>query len=163
MPTRINCCSYNHPCPIFCPFVNFTCSNSVVNPIVSNSFAFFNNIVGGSITSGGLIPLSLVILGGEGGGITSSAGAVNVTPGTYEINYFAGGTVPASETLSIALQLNGVNIMGSEISGTQGSGTTLNLTRTIVVSAVNGGTISLVNTSSETVNFSFASMFIRRL
>ena len=160
---RFNCCVFNHPCPIFCPFVDFTCQNQVQNPITSSSFAFFNNIAGGTIANGSIIPVSLVILGGEGGGITPSAGAINVTPGTYEVNYFAGGTVPAGGTLSVALQLNGLTVSGSQISSTQPVSSTTNLTRTIVVSAVDGGTISLINTSSEAATFSFASVFVRRL
>lgn len=160
---RFNCCVCNHPCPIFCPFVNFTCQNQVVNPVVGNAFGFFNNLSVGTVADGGQIPLSLVILGGEGGGILPNAGAVTVTPGTYEINYFAGGTVPASGTLGIELTLNGVGIAGSQVSSTQNSGSTVNLTRTIVVTALDGGTIALESSSSDAATFSFASMFLRRL
>lgn len=160
---RFNCCVCNHPCPIFCPFIDLTCQNEVVNPVVSSAFGFFNNLSVGAIASGAQIPVSLVILGGDGGGIVPNAGGVTVTPGTYEINYFAGGTVPAGGTLSIGLTLDGVSVAGSQVSSTQSAGSTVNLTRTIVVSAIDGGTISLVNTSGEAATFSFASMFLRRL
>ncbi len=163
MSGRFNCCIYNHPCPIFCPFIDFTCLNEVVNPIVSSSFGFFNNIVGGSFASNGLIPVSLVLLGGEGGGILPSEGSVVLSPGTYEINYFAGGIVPAGGSVSVSLSLNGSIVSGSTITSTQSVGNSVNLTRTIVVSALNGGTISLLNTTNETTNFTFASMFIRKL
>ena len=65
---RFNCCVCNHPCPIFCPFINFTCQNDVVNPVVGNAFGFFNNLAVGDVAGGAQIPLSLVILGGDGGG-----------------------------------------------------------------------------------------------
>ncbi len=160
---RFNCCICNHPCPIFCPFINFQCQNEVVNPVAGNAFGFFNNLAVGEIVSGGQIPVALVTLGGEGGGISPNMGAVTLTPGTYEVNYFAGGTMPVGGTLSIGLTLNGTAVSGSQVSSTQNSGTTVNLTRTIVVSAIDGGTLSLVNTSGEAATFSFASMFIRRL
>ena len=163
MSGRFNCCILNHPCPIFCPFIDFTCSNEVVNPIVANSFGFFNNTVGGEVAAGGIIPVSLVLLGGEGGGILSNMGSVTLTPGTYEVNYFAGGVVPAGNSISISLALNGTTISGSTVSSTQSAGNTVNLTRTIVVYVENGGTLSLVNSTLQPTNFNFASVFIRRL
>ena len=68
-----------------------------------------------------------------------------------------------SGTLGIELRLNGVSIPGSQVSSSQNAGSTVNLTRTIVVSAIDGGTISLTSSSSDTETFSFASMFLRRL
>ncbi|MBP3431892.1 MAG: hypothetical protein J6K39_03465 [Clostridia bacterium] len=161
MPNRrFNCCIYNHPCPIFCP-IKLSCSNDVVNPIVSSAYGFFNNSAGGTFAFESQVPLGLVIFGGEG--VASSSGSVFVTPGVYEVNYFAGGTVPAGGTLSVKLRLNGVDVDGSVITSVQTVGENVNLTRTIVVSADQGGILELANNSGESATFSFASMFVRRL
>ena len=157
---RFNCCIYNHPCPIRCP-INLSCTNEVVNPIISSAYGFFNNTIGGTIGAESQIPLGLIIYGGEG--ISSINGGVAITPGVYEVNYFAGGTIPAGGTFGIKLQLNGVDVAGSAVSSTQDAGETVNLTRTIVVSALQGGVLELINDTDESVDISFASMFVRRL
>lgn len=162
MPRRFNCCCFNHPTPIFCPFFNFQCSNNVQNPNLANDFGFFNNLAVGSIAAGGTLPLSVVLFSGQG--ITSNGiGSIVLSPGNYEINYFAGGTVPDGGTLSVGLQLNGATVLGSVVSQEQEAGSTVNLTRTIALTVPSGGTISLINTTSQAATFSFASLFVRRL
>jgi len=157
---RFNCCIFNHPCPICCP-INLACTNQVVNPIVGTAFGFFNNPFGGTIASQDVIPVGLVTYGGEG--IASSGNGVFLTAGSYEVNYFAGGTVPASGTLSIKLRINGVDVSGSIISSLQAVGTSVNLTRTIVITVPTNSELQLINNSSDTAVFSFASVFVRRL
>ncbi len=162
MPRRFNCCGFNHPTPIFCPFINFQCSNDVINPTTANDFGYFNNLAVGAIATGGTLPLSVVLFSGEGI-ISNGIGSVVLTPGNYEINYFAGGTVPADGTLGIGLQLNGTTVLGSVVTQSQDAGSTVNLTRTIALTVPSGGTVSLINTSAQTTTFSFASLFVRRL
>lgn len=162
MPNRsFNCCIFNHPCPIFCPSVNLECENQVVNPLLGQGYAFFNNTDVGLIESSAQIPLSPVILGG--GTILPSGEGVLLPTGVYEVNYFASGTVPQGETLSIALQLGGTLVEGSQISATTTAGTTTNLTRTIVISVAQSSLLTLQNTTSQAADFSFASLFVRSL
>lgn len=162
MPRSFNCCQFNHPCPIFCPLIDFTCSNNVQNPNFVNNFAFFNNTAPGTITSGGIIPVSLVT--SQGASIVPGAqGTVLLQSGIYEVNYFANGTIPAGGQMSVNLSLNGVDVAGSEVSVSGTVGDTSNLTRTIVVTLFEPGTLALESSSAQSVDFAFASMFIRRL
>ena len=161
MPRRFNCCVFNHPCPICCP-VNLSCRNEVVNPILGTAYGFFNNTTGGTFASEQIIPVELVVFGGEGISPSGNGGVI-LSAGTYEVNYFAGGTIPASGTLSVKLRLNGVDVDGSIVSSTQDVGSTVNLTRTIVVTVAEGSVLELINNTNENATFSFASMFIRRL
>lgn len=161
---RFNCCCFNHPCPIRCPWICPTaCRNEVVNPTFTESFGFFRNITPGTITSNAIIPLNLVQSGGSGISSTG-AGAISLAAGTYEVTYFANGTIPASGTMSIKLRLNGVDVAGSIISDTQDTGNISTLTQTIVlrVESING-ILELVNNSADSATFSLASMFTRRI
>ena len=162
MPRRFNCCVFNHPCPIWCPQVNLECRNDVVNPQFGNDFGFFNNLAVGEIAAQGIIPVSLVT--SEGISILSNgAGGVNLLAGAYEISYFASATVPAGGSVEIKLQLNGADVSGSAIATTASVGTNVNLTQTIIVSLLEGGTLNLVNNTGEAVNFSTASIAVRRI
>lgn len=159
---RFNCCIFNHPCPIFCPFSLACTGNEVVNPIILTGYGFFNNVVGGAIAPQTIIPVSFVQ--GNSAGILSSTtvpGAVSLAAGAYEISYLAGGTVPASGSMSIKLRLNGADVAGSVLTGTQTAGNVINLTQTMVLTVPQGSTLELVNNSTDTTTYSYASMFIR--
>ena len=158
---RSGCCRFNHPCPIWCPCVRRVCRNEVVNPVLTESFGFFNNTAVVAIAENAIIPLSLVEVGGSGI-LPNGAGAVTLAAGTYQVSYFASGTIPAGGTLSIKLRLNGVDVSGSVISATEAAGNVASLTQTIVLSTQLGGTLELVNNSTSTT-FSLASMLIRRI
>lgn len=160
----MNCnCVFNHPCPIFCP-INLSCQgNEVVNPALTPSYGFFSNNDVGTIAADAIIPLSLQEV--EGNGIsasTTTAGAINLLGGTYEISYFVQGIVPDGGTISTALRLNGVVISGSEIEQIQTPGEVVNMSKTIVFTTLSSGTLELFNSSEETT-FDSASVFIRRL
>ncbi len=154
---RFNCCVFNHPCPIFCPFVNLQCSNEVLNPVISTGFAFLTN-TGGSFVAGGVIPLTLT-----SGAIMQASGGVQLGAGTYEINYFAGGTIPGNGVLSIALSVNGTVDTQSVVSVSGTAGNFANLQRTIVITVPQNSILTLVNNSSSAVTFSQTSMFVRQL
>lgn len=157
---RFNCCVFNHPCPIFCP-LNLPCSNNVLNPTLSAEFAFLNNTAPGSVAANATIPLGLTNF--LGNFVTPSDGGVVLSAGAYEVNYFASGTIPSNGTLQIGLYLNDVLAFGSSITSTASVDSEVNLTRTIVVNVPIGGTLLLRNSTSQAVDFSFASMFIRQL
>ncbi len=155
---RFNCCVFNHPCPIFCPFVNLQCSNDVINPVISTGFAFLTNTTGGSFAAGGVIPLTLA-----SGEIVQISGGVQLGAGSYEINYFASGTVPTSGTLGVALSVNGSVVTQSLVSVSGAAGTSVNLQRTTVITVPQGGVLTLVNNSGTAATFSQASMLVRQL
>ena len=158
---RRNCC-LNHPFPIWCPCARRSCTNEVVNPVLSESFGFFNNTLTGTIVQEDNLPLNPIQIGG--GGINSNgAGSIILSAGTYQISYFASGTVPVSETLSIKLRLNAVDVPGSIISETQTAGDFATVTQTIVINAPQDGAILEVVNNSTSTNFGLASVFIRRI
>lgn len=162
MPRRFNCCVFNHPCPIFCPFVNLECRNDVVNPQFGNDFGFFNNLTVGAIATQATLPVSLVT--SEGISILSNgAGSISLVAGNYEVSYLANGTIPASGTMSVKLQRNGVDVFGSAISITQTVGDVVNLTQNMIVSFLEPSTLTLVNNSADTVDFNYASISVRRI
>ena len=61
------------------------------------------------------------------------------------------------------LQINGVDVAGSVISGTQTVGNAVNLARTIVITVPQTSTLQLVNNSSDTTTYTNASMFVRSI
>ncbi len=158
---RSGCCRFNHPCPIWCPCARRVCRNEVVNPVLTESFGFFNNTSVGVVAANAIIPLNLVELNGSGI-LPNGAGGVTLAGGTYQVSYFANGTVPAGGIMSVKLRLNGVDVPGSVISVTETAGNVASLTQTIVLTTQQGGTLELVNNSTAT-NFSLASMLIRRI
>ncbi len=162
MPRRFNCCIFNHPVPICCPFVNLTCTNEVVNPSFANDFGFFNNSAIGTVAPQAIIPVLLV--SSEGTSIASNgAGAATLVPGSYQVSYLANGTVPASGTMSIKLELNGLQVPGSVLTATQTAGNVVNLTQSMIISITSPSTLELVNNSADNTAFAYASLSIRRI
>lgn len=159
---RCNCCCFNHPCPIWCPCARRACTNEVVNPVITESFGFFNNTSVGTIGQEDNIPLNLVQIGG-GGINTNGSGSIILSAGTYQISYFASGTIPASGLISIKLRLNSQDVAGSIISATQTTEDTTTLTQTIVINVPQDGAILEVVNNSTATTFSLASVFIRRI
>lgn len=157
---RSGCCRFNHPSPIWCPCARRVCRNEVVNPVLTESFGFFNNTAVGTIVANATLPLNIVEISGSG--ISSNgAGAINLASGTYQVSYFASGEIPASGTLSLRLQINGSTVNGSAISSSEDVGDVESLTQTIVLRTA-GGVLEIVNNSSAT-NFSLASVLVRRI
>ncbi len=162
---RMNCCIFNHPCPILCPS-NLGCigGNNIINPILpTNQYGFFNNTAPGSIATNAIIPVTLSV--GAGSDITTSptTGAVRLLAGTYEISYFAEGTIPSGGTISAKLSLNGTDVPGSTLTNTATAGNVVNLGKTIIITVNQTSTLQLVNATSETTTYSNASMSIKRL
>lgn len=161
---RFNHCCCNHPRPILCPFSLDCDSNQVVNPILDTQFGFFNNTTTNTVLAQDTIPVFLVQSSGTS--ITPSLttnGAVNLLAGTYEVSYFANGTVPANGNFSIKLEIDGVEVSGSVLNATQTAGEVASLTQTMIITVNQTSTLELVNNSADTTVFTNASMAIRRL
>ena len=157
-------CFCNHPRQIFCGILSANCENNVVNPVVSTNYGFFNNTLPGQIESEAVIPLTFVL--GSGNAITqntSTTGTISLMPGVYEISYTAGAVVPTGNAVSVELQLNGVAVDGTELEVVVVAGQTENLTQTIMLNVPAESVLALVNTTTETVDFTNASIAIRRL
>lgn len=159
---RSHCCRFNHPRPIWCPCARRVCRNEVVNPVLTESFGFFNNTAVGTIASNAIIPLTTVQTGGSGVS-SNNAGGIILAAGTYQVSYFANGTVPAGGSVSVSLRINGTELSGSEVTVTGDSGNVASLTQTIVITLAQSGTLELVNSSLENVTYSLASVLIRRI
>ncbi len=158
-----NGCCPNSPRPIFV-FGNCSTSNDVVNPIIPSSFGFFENTLGGTVAADEIIPVSLS--SSRGVNVTAStttAGAVNLVPGTYEITYFVNGTIPASTVMSVALSANGTEIAGSisTVSGTAGNQVTVS--KTIVLTVTANTTLQLTNTGSDSLTISNANIVVKEM
>lgn len=163
---RFNCCIFNHPIPIFCPWINLSCQdgNQIINPIITNSYGYFTNTAGGEIASQGIIPVGFVQ--GRGSMILPSittSGAITLSAGTYAITYSANGTIPASGTVSLELELNGVAVSDSIVSATQTASNVASLSKTVVITVPQTSTLELVNASSDAATFSNVSVFVRQI
>ncbi len=161
---RYNCCSYNHPCPLYCPGLIGSSVTEVVNPVTTAEYGYFNNVAGGTIATDAIIPVSLVQ--GSGTSITASpttAGAVRLSAGNYEVSYVVEGTVPASGTLSTNLRLNGTDVPGSTLSTTRTVGNVVNQTQRIVLTVPQASTLELVNNSTDETTYSYANLVIRKI
>ena len=159
---RRNCCCFNHPVSIWCPCAQKSCSNEVVNPVLTESFGFFNNVSSTTIAQQDRIPLNLVQIGGGGISLNGS-GSIVLSAGTYQISYFASGTVPTTGTVSIKLRLNSTDVSGSIITQAQAQNETATLTQTIVINVPQDGAILEIVNNGSTTSFGLASMFIRRI
>ena len=157
-----NCCRFNHPCPIWCPCARRVCTNEVVNPIISESFGFFNNTSIGTVAPDATLPLSLITLSGSGIAPNSSGGIL-LSSGTYQISYFANGTIPASGVVGVKLQLNGVDVSGSDIFENGTISNLVTMSQTILLSVNQTATLELVNASNDAAAYSLGSILIRRI
>lgn len=158
-----NNCRCNHPCPIFCGRL-VSCTNDIINPVITNSFGFFNNTTTQTIAAFSTIPVNFVL--GEGTSISPStdvAGAVQLAAGTYEVSYFAEVVLPESGTAEIALELNGATVIGSPVTETGTSGEILTLTQTVMITMTQTSILELVNNTSNSVVVNLASLSIKRL
>lgn len=156
-----NFCCPNTPRPIFV-FGDCDNDNSVINPVIPASFGFFENNLGGAVTTGSIIPVTLISSQGNNvSASTTTAGAVTLAPGRYEITYFVNATIPASTTASVALRANGVSVTGSTatVSGTAGNQTTLS--KTIVLTVLTTTTLELYNAGSDTLTISNANILVK--
>lgn len=157
-----NFCCPNTPRPIFV-FGDCDNNNSVVNPVVLPSFGFFENNLGGTVPVNTIIPVTLTSSQGNNVSASSTAGAVTLAPGRYEITYFVNGTLPASTTMSVALRANGVQVAGSTstASGTAGNQTTL--TKTIVLTVPVTTTLELYNNGTDALTISNVNILVKEI
>ncbi len=156
----MNNCFFNNPRPIFCPFVNFNCTqNQVINPTLPGSFAY---LTAGTTeaAAGANIPLTFENFSGNLF-LPNGFGGIVLSAGTYEITYTASGSVPSSGSMAIGLNFAGVDV--STVSLSQAAGSDAVLVRTFVLTVSQSGTLYLKNTGAQTTTFSFASMLIKPL
>ncbi len=158
-----NNCRCNHPCPIFCYRLR-SCTNDIVNPIITRDFGYFNNTATQTIASSAIIPVYFVL--GEGTSVVpslSTSGAVTLAQGTYEISYFANVTIPEGGSAEIALRLNGAVVSGSSVIATGTAGQVVPVSQTVMLSVAQSSTLELVNVSANSIVTNLASMSIKKL
>jgi len=158
-----NNCFCNHPCPIFCRRLR-CCTNDVVNPILTESFGYFNNTSTLTVGSFDTIPVFFVL--GQGTSVVQSDsvnGAVTLAQGTYEVSYFANVVIPASGTANIALTINGAVVSGSQVEVTGTAGEVRPVSQTIMVSVAQASTLELINNSADLLIVNLASLSIKKL
>lgn len=159
---RNNCCCKNHPRPLCSCEVRECSQNEVVNPVVQSSFGFFNNQSTERYLSNQTIPLQLRLAQGSGIDPTS-AGAVFLSTGTYQISYFAQGVIPSSGEIGIGLFLNGQELAGSRIAQSGQEGQTTGLSQTVVVTVLENSILEIVNKSDQSTIYNLASLSIGRI
>ena len=123
------------------------------------SDAIYANLAGTSATSGAIIPLALDTATPTTT-MSVSGSSVNITEaGTYLVSFFANGSVPTGD-FSTSLYQNGVALAGETIiiDDSTGAGS-----KTVLVNASAGDTLSIYNTSAETATLSGASLVVLKL
>lgn len=154
----MSCCG-NHPNPIFCPFSLDCTGNQVINPEFVEDFGYFNNTTPTFVSSQGVIGVNMAMI--RGGTISPSNSSIMLNAGVYEVTYLAGGVI-TSDHISVKLTLNGVDVDGSVLYSTDDTNEVNNLTQKIMLVVPVTSTLSLVNNTSESVNFLYASIVVRR-
>lgn len=154
----MSCCG-NHPNPIFCPFSLDCTGNQVINPEFVEDFGYFNNTTPTIVSSQDVIGVNMAMI--RGGTISPSNSSVKLNAGVYEVTYLAGGVI-TSDHISVKLTLNGVDVDGSVLYSTDDINEVNNLTQKIMLVVPVTSTLSLVNNTSESVNFLYASIVVRR-
>ncbi|MBQ7328251.1 MAG: hypothetical protein IJX00_04790 [Clostridia bacterium] len=166
MYSRQNCCRRNFPMPIACCCFSSS-PNFVLNPTTSSQttqFGFFASTGDTAVETGGTIPLALIRSNGTTISPSSTtAGGVNLLAGRYLVSYTVGATTPAGGTVSTALNLNGVQVPNTVATESQTADTLVNLGQTAILDIPQTSTLTLVNTSAETVTFGSANLTITRL
>ena len=90
--------------------------------------------------------------------------AVVLPAGTYLVTYGATGTRTTDGNLSVQLYANGTAIANEVISANATSANSANLSKTILYNATaDGTTLSLYNTSGESVNLTGANITVKRI
>lgn len=156
-----NNCFLNQPNQIFCRR-DFSCTgNEVVNPVLTNNFAYFNNLQGGTIVANGAISQNYV----RGSGLILSDGnsGVLLPAGDYQITFNVSGTALAGQEIAVALSLNDLEISGSRVTGLLISGGIANLNQTLIVTIQQTSNLKIVNYSSESVQAVSSSLSIVKL
>ena len=156
-------CCPNAPEPIR---VIGSCSNTnnIINPIILSPFGFFENNLGGNVSADAIIPVSLTSLQGDNvSGSATTAGAITLTTGTYEITYNVNATIPTLGSMSVGLRLNGTSIAGSTstVSGTAGNQGIL--TKSIIVTVPQTSTLELYNSSGENLTTASANVIVKEI
>ena len=121
--------------------------------------AIYANLAGTTAVSGAIIPLSFDTATPTTT-MSVTDNAVNITEtGTYLVSFFANGSVPIGD-FSTSLYQNGVAVTGESIiiSDSSGAGS-----KTVLVNAVAGDTLSIYNTSAQTATLSGASLVVLKL
>ncbi len=154
----MSCCG-NHPNPIFCPFSLDCTGNQVINPEFVEDFGYFNNTTPTIVSSQEVIGVNMAMI--RGGTISPSNSSVKLNAGVYEVTYLAGGVI-TSDHISVKLTLNGVDVDGSVLYSTDDTNEVNNLTQKIMLVVPVTSTLSLVNNTSESLNFLYASIVVRR-
>lgn len=112
-----------------------------------------------SVGTGAIIPLTL---NASTSGATASVtnGSVNLpSAGTYLVSYFANGST-TDGTQSVSLYLNGAAINGETVSATTSQGGKSALSKTVLLTITGAGTLSLHNSSAETLTLDSASITV---
>lgn len=137
-----------YPCPTCFNFCGCDCSpNIVINPPVTNvSFAFATASGNLSVLNGETVPL--LITNSEGTSITMLVlGDIELSPGTYIVNYNLRATDDNNEDLDFALYLNGALVPTSQSSlGVQNTGM---LSNQVIITVTQNSTLTLLNIGND--------------
>ena len=91
-----------------------------------------------------------------------SSDAVNLpAQGTYLVSYSVNGS-NLTDPISISLQLNGTPITGETLTENSGATGVSSLSKTILVTTTGAGTLSIVNSSTDTLTVLNAGLTVLR-
>ena len=121
----------------------------------------YANNVGSTVTAGDLIPLTLSTSTADTT-MSVSSDAVNLpAQGTYLVSYSVNGS-NLTDPISISLQLNGTPITGETLTENSGATGVSSLSKTILVTTTGAGTLSIVNSSTDTLTVLNAGLTVLR-
>lgn len=172
MPCNLNFNQCNggsyYPCPIFncrCRLLNLLTgsSNTVINPVITPSWAFFNFTTPQTVLPNGNVIFNMV----SGAGInilTGANGVINLDIGTYQISYNANGAISSNGTLALALFNNGDIIPASESQSSGVVGDAATLSGSVVINITeNGSPVSLRNINNVSEVFSSGTLTVTKV
>ena len=140
-----------------------SCSGGrIVNPDVPVQFAVFTLNTATSVESGEVVPVTRTSFGGtaisDGGN-----GKIDLTAGVYRISYNATAVMANGGEVRTILEFDGVAVSTTEsvLSGSAGEETSLS--NQIILNLEEAGTLTLVNSASESVNILTANVSIDKL
>ena len=127
-------------------------------PAGTNDVIYASN-AGGAVAPSSIIPLTFNTATPTTT-MSVSADAVNLAEtGTYLISFFANGSIPTGD-FTVQLYLNGAPIANEIITLNNPAGEQNAGSKTILVSATAGDTLSIYNTSADTATLTGASLLV---
>lgn len=138
-------------------------ANPVINPTLTQGWAFLNSIQSQVVNPGDEVKLNFT--SGSGSPITlENGGTIRLAVGTYHVSYDASGIVPTNDLLSLTLFQDNIAVPGTKSSVNANSGSSVNLVASSVLTVTSDGAIlRLINTNIQPETIQSANITITKV